>query len=305
MTAEPVSDRLIPAWTPEQKRDFRKAPITFGHHLAQTGLFEDEALAALLDRYPAELYDINLFDYDDEGQVTMRTGVRGRLPGEKVLEGIKDGRVWVQLRRIEQHYEALTPVIHGAFREIAREAAGFKPVQLNGQLILSAPQAKVPFHADAPGVCLFHLRGRKRIWIYPADEAHMPQTGMENIMLKQQTEDLPYRRDMDASAQVFDLEPGLAATWPLHAPHRIENQDGFNVSLSVDYQTWGTRMTNGAHYANGIFRRKGVPVAAMARTPMPARAALWATSLALKRAGLVEDKIATLDRSFELDGVKT
>ncbi len=40
-------------------------------------------------------------------------------------------------------------------------------------------------------------------------------------------------------------------------------------------------------------------------TPMPARTALWAASLALKRAGLVEDKIANLDRSFELDGVKT
>jgi hypothetical protein len=211
----------------------------------------------------------------------------------------------VQLRRVEQHYEALIPVIHGAFREIAREAPGFRPVQLNGQLILSAPQAKVPFHADAPGVCLFHMRGRKRIWIYPVDEAHMPQTGMEDIMLKQQTEDLPYRRDMDAAAQVFDLEPGMAVTWPLHAPHRIENQAGFNVSLSVDYQTWGTRITNGAHYANGIFRRKGLPVAAMTRTPMPARAGLWAASLALKRAGLVEDKIANLDRSFELDGVKT
>ena len=133
----------------------------------------------------------------------------------------------------------------------------------------------------------------------------MPQTGMEDIMLKQQTEDLPYRRDMDSAAQVFDLDPGMAVTWPLHAPHRIENQAGFNVSLSVDYQTWGTRITNGAHYANGIFRRKGLPVAAMTRTPMPARAGLWAASLALKRAGLVEDKIANLDRSFELDGVKT
>ena len=298
-------DRLIPAWSAEQKRDFRKAPITFAHRLAQTGLFEDAPLAELLDRYPADLYDINLFDYDEEGQATMRTGVRGRLPGEKVLEGIKEGRVWVQLRRVEQHYEALAPVIHAAFREISREAQGFRPVQLNGQLILSAPQAKVPFHADAPGVCLFHLRGRKRIWIYPVDEVHMPQTGMEDIMLKQQTEDLPYHRGMDAAAQVFDLAPGMAATWPLHAPHRSENQEGFNVSLSVDYQTWGTRITNGAHYANGIFRRKGVPVAAMARTPMPARTALWAASLALKRAGLVEDKIANLDRSFELDGVKT
>ena len=63
------------------------------------------------------------------------------------------------------------------------------------------------------------MRGRKRIWIYPVDEAHMPQQGMENIMLKQQTEDLPYRRDMDAAAQVFDLEPGMAV---LTKPFSIE-----------------------------------------------------------------------------------
>src|SRR5690606_30490170 len=105
-------------------------------------------------------------------------------------------------------------------------APGFKPAQINGQLILSAPNAKVPFHADAPGVVLFHMRGRKRIWIYPADEAHMPQQLMEDIVLKQQTEDLPYRRDMDAAAQIVDLEPGMAATWPLHAPHRVENVEG-------------------------------------------------------------------------------
>ncbi|MDP2215508.1 transcriptional regulator [Phenylobacterium sp.] len=296
---------LVPAWTPDQRAQFRHAPMTFAHGLAGTGLFEDAALASLLDRYPAELYDINLFDFDDEGQFRLRTGVRGRLPGDRVLEGIKEGRVWVQLRRVEAHYEALGPIIAAAFEEIRAQVPDFRPVQLNGQLILSAPQAKVPFHADSPGVCLFHMRGRKRIWIYPADEAHMPQTGMEDILLKQQTEELPYRRDMDAAAQVFDLEPGMAVTWPLHAPHRIENQAGFNVSLSVDYQTWGSRITNGAHYANGIFRRKGLPVAAMARTPMPIRAGLWAASLALKRARLVEDKIANLDRSFELDGVKT
>ncbi|OYX93242.1 MAG: hypothetical protein B7Y78_08825 [Caulobacter sp. 35-67-4] len=147
---------------------------------------------------------------------------------------------------------------------------------------------------------LFHLRGRKRIWIYPADEAHMPQQGMENILLKQQTEDLPYRRDMDAAAQVFDLEPGMAAAWPLHAPHRIENLGTFNVSLSVDYQTWGSRLINGAHYANGVFRRWGMPVAAMEKTPVLARGALWAASLGLKRARLVEDRIKGLERSFEL-----
>lgn len=295
---------LVPAWNDAQKQGFGKTPITFQHRFADTGLFDDAPLAAVLDRYPAELYDINLFDFDADGQMQMRTGVRGRLPGEEVLAGVKEGRVWVQLRRVEEHYPELGETMRAMFAEISREAPGFRPVQLNGQLIMSAPQAKVPFHADAPGVCLFHIRGRKRIWIYPNDEAHMPQRGMEDIMLKQITEDLPYRRDMDAAAQVFDLEPGMAITWPLHAPHRIENQGTFNVSLSVDYQTWGTRITNGAHYANGILRRWKLPVAAMDRTPTPVRTALWGAHLAMKRMNLVEDRIKTLERSFELEGAK-
>jgi hypothetical protein len=296
--------QLIAPWTTDQKAAFAKTPMTFVHGLAQTGLFEDEALAAVLDRYPAELYDINLFDFDDDGQMRMRTGARGRLPGDEVLAGIKQGRVWLQLRRVEAHYPELGRAMTSVFTQMAGQAPGFRPVQINGQLIISAPQAKVPFHADAPGVCLFHLKGRKRVWVYPADEAHMPQRGMEDILLKQTTEDLPYQRAMDAKAQVFDLEPGMALTWPLHAPHRIENLEGFNVSLSVDYQTWGTRMTNGAHYANGIFRRWGLPVAAMTATPMAARAGLWAASLALKRMNLVEDRIRSFERSFELEGAR-
>jgi hypothetical protein len=279
-------------------------PITFSHRLAETGLFEDDALADLLDRYPAELYDINLFEIEADGRLTLRTGQRGRLPGREVLAGVKEGRVWVQLRSAETYYADLGPAIRRAFADISANVPGFRPVQLTGQLIISAPQAKVPFHADAPGVCLFHIRGRKRIWIYPNDEAHMPQRGMEDIMLKQITEDLPYRPEMDAAAQVFDLEPGMAVTWPLHAPHRIENQGTFNVSLSVDYQTWATRMTNGAHYANGLLRRWKLPVAAMDRTPALARAALWAAHLPLKRMNFLQDRIASFERSFELAGAR-
>ena len=40
----------------------------------------------------------------------------------------------------------------------------------------------------------------------------------------------------------------------------------------------------------------------MARTPTPARAALWAASLAMRRVCLVEDRIRGLERSFELTG---
>lgn len=301
MTADQT---LLSPWSEDQKRSFGSAPFTFEHRLADTGLFDDEALADLLDRYPAELFDINLFDFDEQGQMTMRTGARGRLPGKDVLAGVKEGRIWVQLRGVETHSAALGAVIRAAFQAISAQVAGFRPVQLTGQLIISAPQAKVPFHADAPGVCLFHIRGRKRLWVYPNDERHVPQTCMEDIMLKQMTEDLPYRRDMDAAAQVLDLDPGMAATWPLHAPHRVENLGAFSVSLSVDYQTWKTRLTNGAHYANGVLRRWDLPVAAMSKTPLPARAALWAAHVAMKRMNLVEDRISTIERSFELDGAR-
>lgn len=293
---------LIAPFSADQTRDFGKAPMSFRHRLAETGLFEDEALAELLDRYPAELYDINLFDFDADGQARMRTGVRGRLPGREVLAGIKEGRVWVQLRGVETHYPALGAAMRQAFAQISALTRGFRPVKLNGQLILSAPSAKVPYHADAPGVVLFHIRGRKRVWIYPVDEAHMPHQLMEDIVLKQQTEDLPYRREMDQAARIVDLEPGMAATWPLHAPHRVENQEGFNVSLAVDYETWGSRILNGVYYTNGLLRRAGVRVAAPDLAPAPAKVLLWAASVPLKRLPLVKDQIRDLERTFELKG---
>jgi hypothetical protein len=294
--------QLISPWSPDQAAQFGAAPVKFAHRLGESGLFDDAALIELLDRYPAELYDINLFDIDPDGAMRMRTGVRGARPGREVLQGVKAGRVWVQLRGVEREHPPLGRLITEAFAGISAQVRGFRPVQLTGQLIISAPQAKVPFHADAPGVVLFHLRGRKRIWIYPSDERHAPQRRMEAIMLKAQTEDLPYEPQMDAAATVLDLEPGEAVSWPLHAPHRVENLDAFNVSLSVDYQTWASRVLNGAHYANGVLRRLGLPVAPMRRTPAPARMALWAASLALRRLNLATDRIAGLERSFELDG---
>ena len=59
------------------------------HGLVASGFAEDQALAEVLDRYPAELFDINLYDYDDEGQVSLRTGARGRLNGAELLEAIQ------------------------------------------------------------------------------------------------------------------------------------------------------------------------------------------------------------------------
>ncbi|UQV18218.1 hypothetical protein MU852_16010 [Brevundimonas albigilva] len=165
---------------------------THPHTLVEQGFAEDAALAATLDRYPPELFDINLYDYDEAGQVSLRTGARGRLSGAELLEAIKQGRLWVNLRQVETGWPELWKAAMKEFAAIQAAYPGMRAVKTAGQLILSSPKARVPYHFDAAGVVLFHLRGRKRLFVYPGDEAHLPERNMEQVVARQTTEELPY-----------------------------------------------------------------------------------------------------------------
>ena len=269
------------------------------HDLIAQGFAEDAALAALLDRYPAELFDINLYDYDDEGQVSLRTGARGRLDGAQLLEAIQQGRLWVNLRDVETGWPELWAAAMTEFKKVEAAYPGLKAVKNAGQLILSSPKARVPYHFDAAGVVLFHLRGRKRIFVYPGDEGHLPERNMEQVVARQTTEELPYTLAFEDDAHVVDLEPGQALTWPLYAPHRVENLDRFCVSLSKDFQTWPSRFRNGALYTNAVMRSRGGSPRFTDQMGQGALAARWAASLALRRMGALKSKIAHFEREFE------
>lgn len=269
------------------------------HSLVAQGFASDEALAAVLDRYPAELFDINLYDYDDEGQVSLRTGARGKLNGAELLAAIQQGRLWVNLRSVETGWPALWAAAMAEFRAVQAAYPGLRAVKTAGQLILSSPKARVPYHFDAAGVVLFHLRGRKRIFVYPGDEAHLAEVDMEQVVSRQTTEELPYVRAFEADAQVMDLEPGQALTWPIYAPHRVENLDRFCVSLSMDFQTWPTRFRNGALFTNAVLRSRGGRPRMTDRMATPELAARWAASLALKRAGALKSRLSAFERDFE------
>ncbi|MFN3670236.1 MAG: cupin-like domain-containing protein [Brevundimonas sp.] len=269
------------------------------HSLIEQGFATDAALAAMLDRYPAELFDINLYDYDAEGQVSLRTGARGRLDGAGLLAAIQQGRLWVNLRSVETGWPELWAAAMQEFTRVEGAYPGLRAVNSSGQLILSSPKARVPYHFDAAGVVLFHMRGRKRIFVYPGDEAHLAEVDMEQVVSRQTTEELPYARAFEADAQVMDLEPGQALTWPFYAPHRVENLDRFCVSLSIEFQTWPTRFRNGALFTNAVLRSRGGRPRMTDRMATPELAARWAASLALKRAGLMKSRIAGFSRDFE------
>ncbi len=269
------------------------------HGLVDQGFATDEALAAMLDRYPAELFDINLYDYDEEDQVSLRTGARGRLSGAELLAAIQQGRLWVNLRSVETGWPELWAAAMVEFGKVQAAYPGMRAVTNAGQLILSSPKARVPYHFDPAGVVLFHLRGRKRVFVYPGDEAHLPERNMEQVVTRQTTEELPYVRSFEADAQVMDLEAGDALTWPLYAPHRVENLDRFCVSLSMDFQTWPSRFRNGSLYTHAVMRSRGGQPRTTDTLSTPGMAARWAASLALKRVGAMKSRIAAYERDFE------
>jgi hypothetical protein len=263
-------------------------------------LASDEALIHLLDRYPAELFDINRYTYDANGQVSLATGTRGEASGREVLQAIKAGDLWVNLRSCEDAHPGLWAEVMQAFSKLQPELGAAGARKMTGQLILSSPAARAPFHFDAAGVVLFHLRGVKRVWVYPTTEAFLPQAEMEKVIMRSTTEELPYQRIMDGAAYRFDIAPGQALTWPLYAPHRVENQEGLCVSLSMDYQTWASRLIAGAHRANGVLRNRGWTIKPMAQTGWAHRALLWAASLAFTRLGLVKNNIKDFVRTFDV-----
>ena len=68
--------------------------------------------------------------------------------------------------------------------------------------------------------------------------------------------DIPHHSWFDEYALTYDLEPGQMVYWPTNAPHRVENQDCLNISLTVDFLTESIRRAQIVSLANGLLRHR-------------------------------------------------
>ena len=268
------------------------APMTVEHDIPLY-LASDEALIHILDRYPEDLLEINSSDLDADSQGSHGAATCARPDGRTLLAAIKAGRLSVSLRSCERAHPGLWAEAQRAFQNLspqlgAATKGSSRARKMTGQFILSSPAARVPFRFDAAGVVVFHLRGVKRVWVYPGTEDFLPQAAMEKVIAGAATEPLAHERIMDGAAWRFDIVPGEALTWPLHAPHRVENQEGLCASLSMTYETWPSRITTGAHRANALLRRWNHTIKPMAQTGWAHRTMLWALSLAFTGLQLVK-----------------
>jgi hypothetical protein len=230
--------------------------MTYSHGLHTSPLFSDAGLADLLDRYPRSMMNVYTMGSGTTDRETFRRGEVGALSGAELLETVKRGRLWINLRQTNHHDPAMTALCDVMFAELEAGHPGVRTLKRDLGILISSPRAQVYYHLDIPLVTLWQIRGVKRAWVYPVSAPYIGEEALERIVLKETEEEFDFDPAFDNGAQVFDLNPGEMLTWPQNAPHRIVNHDMLNVSLSVEFMTVPALVRANAIYTNGLMRRQ-------------------------------------------------
>lgn len=236
---------------------FGRQTVLGRHHLHDHVLFTDASLIELLDHFPRQhLYAFHMGTDPSRVQDNLLARHDG-IGGAELLRAVRCGRLWLNLTRVDRADARYRRLIDELVGDLSRRIPGFEPDASQGTLLISSPQAIVYYHADGPASVLWHLRGRKRVWVYPAlDQRYLARDLMEDIFAGVRHEYLPYEPDFDTAAQVHDLEPGQWIAWPQNAPHRVANLEGLNVSLSTEYFTRASRARFQLYCANRFLRTR-------------------------------------------------
>ncbi len=235
---------------------FGRAPLKAAHQLHQLPLFDDAALIELLDRMPRQNLFALTMGEDPSRAEERRPASHEGVSGAELLEAVQRGRLWLNVTRVDGYEPAYRALLDQVFAELAAKIPGLRIDGRKATLLISSPGAQVYYHADGAPTVLWHLRGRKRIYLYPADdERFLSRHDLEDIFAGVRTEYVPYRPEFDAHAVVFDLEPGQLAAWPQNAPHRVVNAGSLNVSLSTEYFTPASRSRARLFNANRFLRK--------------------------------------------------
>jgi hypothetical protein len=251
-----MNGQMLLDWCPEHAAAMDREIFQAHHRLHENPLFSDENLIRIFDAHdPASLL-IYTSGTNKERREDDRLGRRGNVSAAELLQAVREGRLWLNILRMQRFHPEFRILIDALYDELEAHCPGFRALRRSANLLVSSPTAMVYYHADAPLNMLWHLRGRKRIWVYPPhDERFAPQEDVERIFSGEESEDLEYRPEFDSFAKVFDLEPGQMVTWPQNTPHRIENLEGLNVSLSTEHYTHASFRRRDMFLANHYLRR--------------------------------------------------
>lgn len=249
-----MGTNIFEAWPGQAPRDWGQRPLALRHTLHENALFSLETLGQLIDAYPREHYALVEVGAAGSNRRTWREGEIGTLSGDDVIEAIRRGKMWLNLRNVGKLFPEYRAVLDQISSEISDQVADHAAFDQTSGILISSPNAQVYYHMDLPGQSLWQLHGRKRVYVYPTTPPFLTEEQLERIALYEVEVDIPYERSYDDAATIFDIGAGDMLHWPLNAPHRVENFDSLNVSMTMEYWTDAIRRSNMINMANGILR---------------------------------------------------
>lgn len=254
-----ATGNIMTDWNEHHAGQFGRQTLHLRHSLHNSQLFTDAALASLLEKAGRDDYHVNTRSSGPDGKLRRREGEFGKLSGTEILEAVRKGDIWINLRAPQKADKAYGELLRDIYAEFEARVPGLETFNHKVTILISSPHVYVPYHADVPGQMLWQLRGRKRVWVYPGREPYLPQAAIEKLVLGEMHEtDMPYSAAFDEAAEAIDLEPGYMLHWPLNYPHRVENHDSMNVSLTTEHYTRAIRNVYAVNYANGLLRKAGL-----------------------------------------------
>jgi hypothetical protein len=255
-----MKKNLLKHWSNDDYQVLEQGVLLAEHGLVETGLFTDEALIKIFDSHPESHLTISTMGHDTN-VFQWCEGHRNGASAETLLQLVRGGHLWINVRRILDFQPAYAKLVHDLYDELQYNNPRFRAIDRTANLLISSPDALVHYHVDVPVNMLWHIRGKKRVWVYPHfDHRFVSQKVMELVCAGELSEDVPYDAQFDKYALVYDVEPGQLLTWPQHTPHRVNNLDGLNVSLSTEHKNARAVRRINVHLANHFLRHQfGLP----------------------------------------------
>jgi hypothetical protein len=208
----------------------------------------------MIERCPK--HELGLESMPMEGERSERLfGELGDATGQQAIEAIEKGRMWMNIRRVMDWAPEYQTLLDKVFDEFEARMPGLKTFKRNIGVLISSPNMKVHYHADIQGQSLWQISGVKSVFLYPATDIFVDPKNIEKILLRETTERMPYQSWYEEHATEFELHPGDMITWPLYAPHRVQNHDCLNVSVTMEHWTNDIWRSYAVHYGNGVLRR--------------------------------------------------
>lgn len=229
-------------------------PVCIGHSLHQHPLFSNEALAELIESYPREYYGIFSMGSQKNEAWYWRQGDLDGMKGKDVIEAIKRGRLWLNLRSVNKVDKRYAKLLDDLMDEICERMPGYKVKRKGSGILISSPMAQVYYHVDLPGQLLFQIAGRKKLYFYPPHKPFITHEQLEHTAITGLGVDIKFEEWYDEYARVFEFVPGQMVHWPHFAPHRVVNYDVMNISMTVDFSTDQILRAQMVNYANGILQ---------------------------------------------------